>query len=283
MRSSPDTQNAIDHPGRLLDSIASLLREVAAREVMPRFQRAQHSRKTDGSLMTEADLAAQQALVNGLNRIIAAPVLAEEMSAQDHAERWLAGGDGLWCIDPIDGTSNFVSGLPYFALSVAFMHAGRSLLGVVFNPVADEMFCAAAGSGAHLNGVGLPLRTHVPALSGAMAAVDFKRLERRLAHRLIASPPYMSQRSFGASALEWCYTAAGRFDIYLHGGQKLWDYAAGALILSEAGGHLGSLESDDFWSAPLWNRSAVAALDPALYEDWKTWLRDAVSSINPPS
>jgi myo-inositol-1(or 4)-monophosphatase len=83
----------------------------------------------------------------------------------------------------------------------------------------------------------------------------------------------MSQRSFGASALEWCYAAAGRFDLYLHGGQKLWDYAAGALILAEAGGHCASLGHDDFWAAPLWRRSVIAALDGTLFATWKTWVR----------
>ena len=68
-----------------------------------------------------------------------------------------------------------------------------------------------------------------------------KRIDRELAGRLASWPPYASQRNFGASTLDWCYTAAGRFDIYVHGGQKLWDYAAGALILEEAGGQLSSL------------------------------------------
>ncbi len=63
-------------------------------------------------------------------------------------------------------------------------------------------------------------------------------------------------------SLEWCYTAAGRFDLYLHGGQKLWDYAAGSLILEEAGGHMCGFDQDDFWAEPLWQRSAIAALDP---------------------
>jgi myo-inositol-1(or 4)-monophosphatase len=107
-----------------------------------------------------------------------------------------------------------------------------------------------------------------------MAAVDYKRVDARLAHALATAPPFMSHRSYGASTLEWCYTAAGRFDLYLHGGQKLWDYAAGALILAEAGGCCSSLGQDDFWAAPLWQRSVVAALDPDLYETWKAWLRD---------
>ena len=265
------------NPDSLLEAVIACVREVAAREIMPRYQKVAHSRKSDGSLLTEADVAAQSALSERLRALCMAPVLAEEMTQQHQAEQWLTGESGLWCVDPIDGTSNFVNGLPYFAISVALMRYGRPVLGVVFDPVADEAFSAAQGSGAYLDGVRLPIKTHVPPFEDAMAGVDFKRIDTGLAHCLATAPPFMSQRSFGASTLEWCYTAAGRFDLYLHGGQKLWDYAAGALILAEAGGHCASLEHDDFWAAPLWRRSVVAALDATLFETWKTWLRARAS------
>jgi len=257
----------------LLEAVLAVVRAVAAREIMPRFLKVAHSRKADGSLYTEADLAAQEALASGLRSIAHVPVVAEEMTRERQAEQWLRGEAGLWCVDPIDGTSNFVNGLPYFAVSVALMRHGRPVLGVVYDPMADEAFCAARGQGAYLNGERLPIKNHVPALEEAMAGVDLKRLDRTLARHLASSPPYMSQRNYGASALEWCYAAAGRFDIYLHVGQKLWDYAAGALILTEAGGRLCSLANDDFWAAPLWRRSAIAALDAALFDSWRAWLR----------
>ena len=258
---------------QLVEPVLAVVREVAAREIMPRYLKVAHSRKADGSLFTEADLASQDALKAGLARLVPAPVLAEEMTQQEQAEQWLEGDAGLWCVDPIDGTSNFVNGLPYFAVSVALMRQGRPVVGVVYDPVADEAFHAARGAGAYLNGEPLPIRTCVPVLAHAMAGVDLKRLERRLAQSLATSPPYRSQRNYGASALEWCYAAAGRFDVYLHGGQRLWDYAAGALIMSEAEGRICSLDHDDFWAAPLWRRSAIAALDPVLFESWKSWLR----------
>jgi myo-inositol-1(or 4)-monophosphatase len=258
---------------QLLDPVIAVVREVAEREVMPRYLKVAHSRKADGSLFTRADIAAQDALAAQLRSIVDAPVLAEEMSQQSQAERWLLGESGLWCVDPVDGTSNFVNGLPYFAISVALMRSGRPLLGVVFDPVADEVFYAARGAGAFLNRERLPIKTRAPSLRNAMAGIDFKRLDPRLAQSLVTAPPYMSQRNYGASTLDWCYAAAGRFDLYLHGGQKLWDYAAGALIMAESGGHLCSLENDDFWAAPLWQRSAVAALDLALFEHWRAWLR----------
>jgi myo-inositol-1(or 4)-monophosphatase len=258
---------------RRVEPVLAIVREVAAREIMPRYLKVAHSRKADGSLFTEADLAAQDALKSALSSLVPVPVLGEEMTQQEQALQWLEGDAGLWCVDPIDGTSNFVNGLPYFAVSVALMRHGRPVLGVVYDPVADEAFYAARGRGAFLNGERLPIKSCVPVLKDAMAGVDFKRLERRLAQNLAISPPYMSQRNYGASTLEWCYAAAGRFDVYLHGGQRLWDYAAGALVMSEADGRLCSLDHDDFWAAPVWRRSVIAALDPVLFEAWKSWLR----------
>ncbi|RPI42061.1 MAG: inositol monophosphatase family protein [Betaproteobacteria bacterium] len=257
----------------MLQSVLGVVREVATDEIMPRYLKVAHSRKADGSLFTEADIAAQEALKLGLRGIAEIPVVAEEMTQQEQAEQWLMGDAGLWCVDPIDGTSNFVNGLPYFAVSVALMRHGRPVLGVVYDPVADEAFYATSRGGAFLNGERLPIKTVAPVLKNAMAGVDLKRLEKPLARNLVTSPPYMSQRNFGASALEWCYAAAGRFDVYLHGGQRLWDYAAGALIMAEADGRVCSLDHDDFWAAPLWRRSVIAALDPGLFSAWKAWLR----------
>jgi len=132
---------------------------------------------------------------------------------------------------------------------------------------------AERGAGSFLNGERLPIKERVPKLGHAMAEVDFKRLTPALAKALAVSPPYASQRNFGASTLEWCYVAAGRFDVYLHGGQKLWDYAAGSLILEEAGGLMSTLDNDDFWADGLWKRSVLAARDPGLFETWKHWVR----------
>ena len=77
----------------------------------------------------------------------------------------------------------------------------------------------------------------------------------------------------GSSALSWCHLAAARVDVMLHSGQKIWDYAAGALVLEEAGGALSAMEADDFWSGPAWRRSAIAARSPSLLEEWRAWIR----------
>jgi len=257
----------------MLQAVIEVVKKVAQQEIMPRYLKVAHQRKTDGSIFTEADIAAQNALVSALQQIGDCPVLGEEMPAERQEALWRAGEEGLWCIDPIDGTSNFFNGLPYFAVSVALMRHGRSVLGVVYDPVADEMFWAERGSGAFLNGEPLPIKEQAPEFPRAMAAIDFKRLEPNLAQQLVASPPFASQRNFGASTLDWCYVAAGRFNLYLHGGQKLWDYAAGSLILVEAGGSLCTLTEDDFGAGNLWQRSVIAALNPGLFDAWKEWIR----------
>ncbi len=257
----------------MLKAVIAAVKLVAAEEIMPRYMKVVLHHKDDGSLCTDADLAAQEVLTRKLQAILNVPVLGEEMNEKDQVARWAEGTQGVWCIDPIDGTTNFVRGLPYFAVSVALIREGRSTLGVVYDPVAKETFAAELGRGAFLNGTKLVGRNVAKNLGDALANVDMKRLSAKLAVKLAAEQPYCSQRNFGASTLDWCYTAAGRYDVYLHGGQKLWDYAAGSLVLQEAGGSACSLEQDDFNRGDVWNRSVIASLDPALFLQWKTWLR----------
>lgn len=256
-----------------LKAVVAAVKLVGAEEIMPRYMKVAHQHKNDGSLCTEADMVVQEVLMRKLQAISNVPVLGEEMSVAQQEALWADGSQTMWCVDPIDGTSNFVHGLPYFAISVALIRDGKNVLGVVYDPVAKEAFAAEQGRGAFLNGVKLQGLTAVSSLSHALANVDLKRLELRLVSELVKHPPYSSQRNFGASSLDWCYTAAGRYDVYLHGGQKLWDYAAGSLILQEAGGHVCSLDNDEFSQGGVWQRSVVAALDAGLFAEWKSWLR----------
>lgn len=256
----------------LLPQVEAAVRAVAASEIMPRFLQVVREHKSDGSILTAADLAAQHFLADRLKALADLPILGEEMSEAEQRAALTAGVDGLWCLDPIDGTTNFLVGLPFFAVSVALMRQGKPVLGVIYTPIADEMFTAVAGQGAHLNGEPLPLRDPEARLDHAVALVDLKRLAAPLRNALGDHPPYYSQRNFGSSVLEWCYLAAGRADLLLHGGQRPWDYAAGCLILREAGGHVATLDHDDFDAAPPWRRSVVAALDPGAFGDWKRWI-----------
>jgi myo-inositol-1(or 4)-monophosphatase len=257
----------------LLKATIAAVKLVAAEEIMPRYLKVAHQHKSDGSLCTDADLATQNALSRKLQAICNVSVMGEEMPEAEQQAIWQSAQDGLWCIDPIDGTSNFVHGLPYFAVSAALLREGRSVLGVVYNPVSDEMFAAESGKGAFLNGEILFGKVTMATMSQSLANVDLKRLDIRLAQKLATRPPFASQRNFGASALDWCYTAAGRYDLYLHGGQKMWDYAAGSLILQETGGYACCIESDDFAMGDVWQRSVIAARSEALFAEWKNWIR----------
>ena len=259
----------------MLNRLAELVREVAQTAVMPRFLNTAVSTKSDGTRLTEADLHAQAMFAERLPQIINCPMLGEEMSADEQHAIWRHAATGLWVVDPIDGTNNFINGLPHFALSVAYIRHGRAQLGAIFHPMMQEMFTAERGRGAWLNGRPLPLRHAPKKLNESIAGVEVKYLRSgKLASRMQTLHPFGSQRSMDSSTLDWCYLAAGRYDLYLHGGQKLWDYAAGALIYEEAGGRLATLEGDDFWSGEhVFKRSVIAGLQSDLFERWLAWIR----------
>lgn len=249
-------------------ALVELIRQLAREVIMPSYLKAARSHKADGSLCTETDIAAQAWLAERLPVFAELPALGEEMIPEEQRLTWEQSSDGLWIIDPIDGTTNFVNGIPFFTTSVALYRNQRPVIGVVYNPATEEAFYAEKGCGAYLNGMRLPLRPAHPDLKQAVAGIDFKRIPRELADRLATQPPFFSQRHFGSSCLEWCYIAAGRLDVYLHGGQMLWDYAAGRLIVEEAGGAFCSLEQGDFDAASPWKRSVVAAATPRLHRQW---------------
>jgi len=257
----------------MLDALASIVKTAAHEELLPRFAEAERRFKTDGSVVTEADLAMQRRLTRELTALTPDyPLLGEEMSEREQRELIEVGDRGLWCLDPLDGTSNFVAGIPFFAVSLALLVDRESVLGIVYDPIRDECFTALKGQGAWLNNI--PLRCHPTGLllRQSLAVIDFKRLSAELAEALAIKPPYSSQRNFGSVALEWCWLAANRYQVYLHGRQKPWDYAAGALILAEAGGHARTLRGEPLFSHDLSPRSAVAAADPELFVQWQTWL-----------
>lgn len=261
----------------ILDQLQTLVREVARHEVMPHFLTVASDIKADGSVLSAADLAAQTAFARELPKLIDCPMLGEEMTESEQRELWQsASQSGLWIVDPIDGTNNFVNGFPHFALSVAFIRNGMPEFGVILNPVSDECFYAERGQGAFLNGRRLPLAARSKRLNRAIAGVEIKYLRSgKLSSRMNTLSPVSSIRSLGSSTLDWCYLAAGRLDVYIHGGQKLWDYAAGALIFAEAGGSLATLEGDDFWSGQhVFQRSVIAAISPDLFPAWLKWIRD---------
>jgi len=255
-----------------LESLHRLLKEAAQAALLPAFLHSQSSEKADGSLLTAADIAMQQRVQSALQTLYAEIPLLGEESPPAEQQALLDSAERLWILDPLDGTRNFAAGFPFFAVSLALLEAGEVRLGMIYDPVRDECFYAAKNQGAWCNGQALGKATvHIP-LAKSLALIDFKRLPPALAQRLSSTPPYASQRSLGSVALDWCWLAAGRVHLYLHGAQKLWDYAAASLILSEAGGSALTLAGDAVLQPSLAPRSVAAALDAELFQQWRDWL-----------
>lgn len=257
-----------------LQTLAHTIRDIAREEILLRFECVGFSVKKDGSLLTEADLAADRRIREFLYRQwpdIA--FLSEEMERAEQ-ERLLRESASLWCLDPVDGTSNFAAGLPLFAVSLALFQRGEVVLAITYDPVRDEMFTAQKGLGAWLNGKPLRCQSSGFGLPNAVAIVDFKRLPHRLKCALMDNPPYGSQRNLGSCVLEWAWMAANRGNLYLHGGMKLWDLAAGSLLLSEAGGYACTLQGEPVFKAALATRSVVISPDKPLFDEWMQYLQE---------
>lgn len=155
-----------------------------------------------------------------------------------------------WIIDPIDGTTNYAHGLAIFCVSIALEIDGRTVLGVIYDPMADELFTAERGEGARLNGQ----RTHVTScadIGDALMCTGFPYSVREKPGHLIAGfAEFMrisqAVRRLGSAALDLCYVASGRFDAFYEESLKAWDVAAGALIVEEAGGRVTGTSGEVF-------------------------------------
>ncbi len=264
-----------------LNAVVDIVIDAAKNELMPRFTRAAREYKTDGSIVTEADRAVQQSIQSALKALWPDYLfVGEEMAEAEQLGLLSAKGQAVWCLDPVDGTSNFASGVPLCAVSLSLLKDGEVLMGVVYDPMRDECFTAIKGEGSWLNGEPLGKREPEPPLAKGVALIDLKRLPRELVLRLIDEKPFSSQRNIGTIALEWCWIAAGRCHVYLHGRQRIWDYGAAGLVLHEAGGYSMTLDGEPVLSVSLEARSAVAALNKALFDEWVEWL--GIPQVNPP-
>ncbi len=225
-----------------LAQVAREAAEAAAAELLPRFgrrlaTRAQRdgvrAKSTPTDLVSDADLAAEAAIRAVLkDRRPHDAILAEEGGASD-------GGELRWLVDPLDGTVNFLFGIPAFAVSVACEDRSGTLAGVVLDPVRDEYFEATRSGPAMLDGHELGLDDHNTALEFAMVATGFgydSGMRARQAEALQRVLPRVRDiRRVGAAALDLVWTAAGRFDAYFERGLKAWDLAAGSLVAERAG------------------------------------------------
>ncbi len=184
-----------------------------------------------------------------------------------------------WVVDPIDGTVNFLYGIPAWAVSIAVVEGaaggavgGTTLAGVVVNPVTGEVFEASAGGGARVGGRGLSVNADVP-LASALIGTGFgyaaERRREQAAVLLDVLPKVRDIRRIGSAALDLCALAAGRLDGYYERGLNAWDHSAGALIAREAGAQVGGPHGGRESS------ELLVAAAPGLYEELASALRAA--------
>jgi len=220
-------------------------------------------KKGHADLVTQADLASQEAVRQTVLRAFPQHGLIGEEDSPAHS----AGSrpEYRWIVDPLDGTTNYVHRVPHYAVSLALEHHGNVLVGAVYDPTSDECFTAAAGQGARLNGQ--PITTSpVVDLSEALAVSGFPNKvlpdSPDLLVFLKAVLHCQSVRRTGCASLNLCYLAAGRFDVCWNYSTKIWDVAAGVLIIREAGGTVTSPSGGEF---VLEDAHLLAAATPTLH------------------
>jgi myo-inositol-1(or 4)-monophosphatase len=203
------------------------------------------SEKSRNDFVSDVDRAAEQAVITAIRK--AYPdhgILAEESGYQ-------AGDEYTWIIDPLDGTTNFLHAFPQFAVSICCRHRDRAEAAVVFDPLLGELFTAARGDGAQLDGRRLRVSQR-PGLDGALIGTGFPfRDNKRWLKPYLAMLEQVMDRTAGvrragAASLDLAYVAAGRLDGFWEVGLAPWDTAAGNLLITESGGRVGTLAGTDY-------------------------------------
>ena len=195
------------------------------------------------NIVTSSDITSQHMLVEGLSKLMpGSGFFCEEEGLQDTESEY------IWVIDPIDGTTNFSRGINDCAISVALLHRGQVVVGVVKSIFTDECFSAVRGEGAFLNGKSIRVSDRGFESGILCTAMSLYKKEHARVCSDIIFEAYMESndvRRFGSCAMELCYMAAGRCELYFEIRVFPWDYAAGLLILTEAGGVARGLRDEE--------------------------------------
>jgi myo-inositol-1(or 4)-monophosphatase len=211
-------------------------------------------------LVTEYDKRSEEYLVAELRRRFPGHTIYAEESGRSEGR-----AEAIWYIDPLDGTTNYAHGFPAFAVSIAFAEAGALRLGVVYDPLRDEMFAAELERGAWLNGEAIQVSEPEDLLHSLLVtgfAYDDWVINTNLEHFIHFSKLCQGVRRIGSAALDLCYVAAGRLDGYWEISLQPWDSAAGGLIAREAGAVVTALDGDATFLKPPY---AILAAPPQLY------------------
>ena len=222
-----------------------------------RFGRALSiSNKSELDLVTEADLASERLIIERIKTNYPRhSILAEESGASAPAEQD-AQSEWRWIVDPLDGTTNYAHGYPCFCVSMGLAHKGRLELGVIYDPVRDELFTAERGQGAALNGCRIQVsqtRTLNSALLCTGFPYDVRERSEFARHFTNFIMNAQAVRRDGSAALDLAYVACGRFDGFWEEGLHPWDVAGAVLMIEEAGGRVSHYDGAafDIYSAPI--------------------------------
>jgi myo-inositol-1(or 4)-monophosphatase len=221
-----------------------------------RFGRAlQISNKSELDLVTEADLASERLIIERIKAFYPRhAILAEESGASAAGDRETS--EWRWIIDPLDGTTNYAHGYPCFCVSVGLEHRGRLELGVIYDPVRDELFTAERGQGAALNGRRIQV-SQTNSLNSALLCTGFpydvrerSEFARHFTNFIMNA---QAVRRDGSAALDLAYVACGRFDGFWEEGLHPWDVAGAVLMIEEAGGRVSHYDGAafDIYRAPI--------------------------------
>jgi myo-inositol-1(or 4)-monophosphatase len=226
-------------------------------------ERLQITEKSDKDFSTEVDQAAEQAIIEVLLK--AYPdhaILAEESGASRnlHDEN-----ENVWIIDPLDGTTNFIHGYPHYCVSIALQQRGVITQAVVYDPGRNDLFTATKGAGTFLNDKRLRVTKH-DRLANALISTGFanrknQTLDQYMQIQRLLIEKAQSVRNLGAAALDLAYVAAGRFDGFCLKGLKPWDIAAGALLVTEAGGIVADFKGESDYL----HKGDIIAASPKIY------------------
>jgi myo-inositol-1(or 4)-monophosphatase len=196
----------------------------------------QVSRKGAVDLLTEYDLRAERLIVEGIRQAFPQDAILSEEAGE------VSRGDICWMVDPLDGTTNFAHGLPLFSVSIACTREGVPALGVVYDPLREELYRTVAGEGAWLNNERLHV-SETETLADSLLVTGFPydirtNPQNNLDHYSRLAVLSLGVRRLGSAALDLAYVAAGRFDGYWELRLNTWDWAAGVLLVREAGGRV---------------------------------------------
>ena len=215
--------------------------------------------KSLNDLVSEVDKAAEDSIIHTLNESFPDhAILAEESGKSGNS-------DYLWIIDPLDGTTNFLHGLPIYCVSIALKHKNSMLVAVIYDPTRNDLFVAAKGEGAYLNERRIRVSRRDKLIDGLIGTgFPFKMFDHNAAYLSMLRDIMKSSagvRRPGAAALDLASVAAGRLDGFWEIGLSAWDMAAGSLLIKEAGGLIGDLEGESNY---LENGRIVAA-NPKIF------------------